>query len=190
MTITEPADSLPRWSVANLRESSDSRSFSDAKERSTAGVERPIALFDELNIHATDERTLTNADGTAADRAIIEFNRLSDDLDLLDADVHATVSTGSRNAQAQSLMSEIDVVGTSMRPLLARLAEWVKSLGAVEPAAVSTEACDHISPLGRTRRPSDVRVRTLLPRFDGQVGYAAMPSPCRLNIASNSADEL
>ena len=122
MTITEPADSLPRWSVADVHESFDSRSFSDAKERSTADVERLIALFDELNIRATDQRTLTDADGTAADRAIIEFNRVSDDLDLLDAYVHATVSTDSRNAQAQSLMSEIDMVGASMRPLLARLA--------------------------------------------------------------------
>ena len=149
MTITEPADSLPRWSVADVHESFDSRSFSDAKERSTADVERLIALFDELNIRATDQRTLTDADGTAADRAIIEFNRVSDDLDLLDAYVHATVSTDSRNAQAQSLMSEIDVVGASMRPLLARLAEWVKSLGADELAAVSTEARDHIGPLSR-----------------------------------------
>lgn len=149
MTITEPSDSLPRWSVADVHESFDSRSFSDAKERSTADVERLIALFDELNIRATDQRSLTEADGTAADRAITEFNRVSDDLDLIDAYVYATVSTDSRNAQAQSLMSEIDVIGASMRPLLARLAEWVKSLGADELAAVSTEARDHIGPLSR-----------------------------------------
>ena len=48
-----------------------------------ADVERLIALFDELNIRATDQSTLTDVDGTAADRAIIEFNRVSDDLDLL-----------------------------------------------------------------------------------------------------------
>jgi oligoendopeptidase F len=135
VTITEPADSLPRWSVADVHESFDSRSFSDAKERSTADVERLIVLFDELNIRATDQRALTDADGTAADRVIIEFNRVSDDLDLLDAYVYATVSTDSRNAQAQSL--------------LARLAEWVKSLGADRLAAVSTEARDHIGPLSR-----------------------------------------
>ena len=149
VTITEPADPLPRWNVADVHESFGSRSFSDAKERSIADVERLIALFDELNIRATDQSTLTDVDGTAADRAIIEFNRVSDDLDLLDAYVYATVSTDSRNAEAQSLMSEIDVVGAAMRPLLARLAEWVKSLGADELAAVSTEARDHIGPLSR-----------------------------------------
>lgn len=149
MTITEPANPLPRWSVADIHESFDSRSFSDAKERSTADVERLIALFDELNIRATEQRSLTGADGTAADRAISEFNRVSDDLDLLDAYVYATVSTDSRNTQAQSLMSEINMVGASMRPLLARLAEWVKSLGADELAAVSVEARDHIGPLSR-----------------------------------------
>ena len=149
VTITEPANPLPRWSVADIHESFDSRSFSDAKERSTADVERLIALFDELNIRATEQRSLTGADGTAADRAISEFNRVSDDLDLLDAYVYATVSTDSRNTQAQSLMSEINMVGASMRPLLARLAEWVKSLGADELAAVSVEARDHIGPLSR-----------------------------------------
>jgi oligoendopeptidase F len=149
VTITEPANPLPRWSVADIHESFDSRSFSDAKERSTADVERLIALFDELNIRATEQRSLTGADGTAADRAISEFNRVSDDLDLLHAYVYATVSTDSRNTQAQSLMSEINMVGASMRPLLARLAEWVKSLGADELAAVSVEARDHIGPLSR-----------------------------------------
>lgn len=149
MTTTEPPDSLPRWSVADVHESFDSRSFSDAKERSTADVERLIALFDELDIRSTDRRSLTDVDGAAADRAISEFNRVSDDLDLLDAYVYATVSTDSRNAQAQALMSEIDVVGASMRPLLARLAEWVKALGADELAVVSTEARDHIGPLSR-----------------------------------------
>ena len=93
MTITEPADPLPRWNVADVHESFGSRSFSDAKERSIADVERLIALFDELNIRATDQRTLTDVDGTAANLAIIEFNRVSDDLDLLDAYVYATVST-------------------------------------------------------------------------------------------------
>jgi oligoendopeptidase F len=149
VTTTEPTDSLPRWSVTDVHESFNSRSFSDAQEQSTADVERLIALFDELDIRSASKGALTDTDGAAADRAIREFNRVSADLDLLDAYVYATVSTDSRNAQAQALMSEIDVVGASMRPLLSRLAEWVKSLGADELAAVSAEAHDHIGPLLR-----------------------------------------
>ncbi|MFT6813552.1 MAG: oligoendopeptidase F, partial [Ilumatobacter sp.] len=111
MTTTEPTDSLPRWSVTDVHESFNSRSFSDAQEQSTADVERLIALFDELDIRSASKGALTDTDGAAADRAIREFNRVSADLDLLDAYVYATVSTDSRNAQAQALMSEIDVVG-------------------------------------------------------------------------------
>ena len=110
-----------------------------------------IALFDELNIRATDQRTLTDVDGTAADRAIIEFNRVSDDLDLLDAYVYATVSTDSRNAEAQSLMRRDRT--WSVRQcvlLLARLAESGSSrLAPTTSLPWSTEARDHIGPLSR-----------------------------------------
>jgi len=38
---------LPRWSVADVHESFDSRSFMDAMERLGADVGRLAALFDE-----------------------------------------------------------------------------------------------------------------------------------------------
>ena len=43
MTSTE----LPRWSLDDVHESVDARSFNDAMERSAADVERLVALFDE-----------------------------------------------------------------------------------------------------------------------------------------------
>ncbi len=139
---------LPRWNVTDVHESLDARSFTDALELVGADVERLAVLFDELDIRST-ERSIEQADGDKADRAIAEFNRVSDALNLLDAYVYSIVSTDSRHEHAQAVMSEINTTGSSLRPLLARLADWVAALGADEIANVSAEAREHLGPLQR-----------------------------------------
>ena len=142
-------DALPRWSVADVHASLDARSFGDAKERAAADVDRLIAQFDELGIGATDRRTPTAEDGAAATIAIDQFNRTADALDLLDAYVYSIVSTNSRDDRAQSVMSELQVVDARLRPLLARLADWVASLGVDELAQHSQVVLHHREPLHR-----------------------------------------
>ena len=139
---------LPRWNVTDVHESLDARSFTDALELVGADVERLAVLFDELDIRST-ERSIEQADGDKADRAIAEFNRVSDALNLLDAYVYSIVSTDSRHEHAQAVMSEINTTGSSLRPLLARLADWIDALGADEIANVSAEAREHLGPLQR-----------------------------------------
>ena len=63
---------LPRWNVTDVHESLDARSFTDALELVGADVERLAVLFDELDIRST-ERSIEQADGDKADRAIAEF---------------------------------------------------------------------------------------------------------------------
>lgn len=147
MTATSN-QALPRWNVTDVHESLDARSFADALELVGADVERLAVLFDELDIRST-ERRIEPADGDKADRAIAEFNRVSEALDLLDAYVYSIVSTDSRHEQAQAVMSELNTTGSSLRPLLARLADWVAALGADEIANVSAVARDHLGPLQR-----------------------------------------
>ncbi len=55
MSTTE-TESLPRWSVADVHEGLEARSFVDALERIGAGAERLVALFDEHDVRATDRR--------------------------------------------------------------------------------------------------------------------------------------
>ena len=145
MTVSNN-QALPRWNVTDVHESLDARSFTDALELVGADVERLAVLFDELDIRST-ERSIEQADGDKADRAIAEFNRVSDALNLLDAYVYSIVSTDSRHEHAQAVMSEINTTGSSLRPLLARLADWVAALGADEIANVSAEAREHLGPL-------------------------------------------
>jgi oligoendopeptidase F len=146
---SETAGDLPRWSVADVHESLAARSFIDALERAGADAQRLVALFDELEIRATARRPVTPADGAAADRALREFNRVTDDVNLLRVYVYATVATDSRDQRAQALFSETRQLDATLRPLSSRLADWVAALGVDELAAVSTEAHEHLGPLRR-----------------------------------------
>ena len=62
MSITE-TEPLPRWSVADVHEGLDARSFTDAMERIGAGAGRLVALFDQHDVRAIAPRPVTAADG-------------------------------------------------------------------------------------------------------------------------------
>jgi oligoendopeptidase F len=140
---------LPRWSVADVHESFDSRSFTDAMERLGADVGRLSSLFDEHNVRGVTPRKPTAEDGQAADAVITAFNSVAEANNVLGAYVYATVSTDSRHERAQGLLSELEVIDSKMSPLVARLAEWVKSLNADDLAKLSEQAREHLGPLRR-----------------------------------------
>jgi len=141
--------SLPTWSVTDVHESLSSRSFVDAMERIGAQVHRLESLFDELDIRATDDVRVDPETGRRVDRAVTAFNETVADLEVLEAYVYATVSTDSRDETAQSSLSELDVLGSRVAPLLARLADFVDAHGVDALASVSDEARDHHGPLTR-----------------------------------------
>ncbi|MEM1335230.1 MAG: M3 family oligoendopeptidase, partial [Actinomycetota bacterium] len=143
------AEELPRWSVADVHENLTSRSFLDAMERAAADVDRLVALFDELDVRAVVERSPHPVDGDVADRVIREYNRVSADLSVLGSYVYASVSTDSRDSAAMAALSELDPVDARLRPLLARLADWVASLGVAALADLSEEVAAHRGPLDR-----------------------------------------
>jgi len=149
MSSSQEKAALPRWSVADVHESFDARSFTDAMERADAEATRLEAAFNEHNIRAIDPRAVTSADGMAADTIIKQFNEVVKESEILGAYVYATVSTDSRQEKAQGLLSELETLDAKVSPLLSRLADWVASLGADELATVSNEASEHIGPLQR-----------------------------------------
>jgi len=149
MTNTQQQTALPRWSVADVHQSFDARSFTDAMESAGAGVTRLEALFEEHNVRAITPRRVQPADGEAADSVISTFNNVVEAQEILGAYIYATVSTDSRNERAQGLLSEMETLDARVSPLLARLADWVAALGTEQLATVSTEARDHMGPLER-----------------------------------------
>jgi pepF/M3 family oligoendopeptidase len=118
-------------------------------EAAGAGVTRLEALFEEHNVRAIANRPAQPADGEAADSVISTFNNVVEAQEILGAYIYATVSTDSRNERAQGLLSEMETLDARVSPLLARLADWVSSLGTEQLAEVSTEARDHLGPLER-----------------------------------------
>ena len=150
MTSTaEHESALPRWSVADVHESFNSRSFSDAMERAGSNVARLEALFETHNIRQVEQRSPNAQDGAAADEVIQAFNKTVDEQDILISYIYATVSTDSRHEQAQGLLSEMEDLDARISPLLARLADWVASLDVQALQAVSVEAREHLGPLLR-----------------------------------------
>ncbi|MGZ4671784.1 MAG: M3 family oligoendopeptidase [Ilumatobacteraceae bacterium] len=145
--MTDSTEALPRWSVADVHESFESRSFADAMEQTGADSSRLIALFDEHDIRKCAARPVTDADGAAADAVIRAFNETGLRGDVLGAYVYATVTTDSFDETAQGLASELDVFDSQRQPLLARLADWVSSLGVDDLAGVSSEVAEHRGPL-------------------------------------------
>ena len=140
---------LPTWSVTDVHESYDSRSFTDAMERTGAEVQRLVALFDEHGIRAVEPHPPTDADVAATEAAIDAYNAVARDHGVLRAYVYSTVSTDSRDARAQSLLSEIERNDATLVPLLARLADWVHALDPEALAARSAVVGDHVGPLLR-----------------------------------------
>lgn len=149
---TPENESLPRWSVRDVHESLDSRSFRDAMELMVADTTRLESLFDELDIRAIPRGISPVVDdqtGRRLDRTISEFNALVARTEILEAYVYATVATDSRDETAQGLLSEIEVIGSRITPLLARLADFVGDHGVDALCTVSDEAREHAGPLRR-----------------------------------------
>lgn len=140
---------LPRWSVADVHESFDARSFTDAMERLGADVGRLGLLFDTHDVRGITPRQPTADDAAAADAVITAFNSVAETNNILGAYVYATVSTDTRHERAQGLLSELEVLDAKLSPLTARLAEWVASLGADALAKLSDQAREHVGPLRR-----------------------------------------
>lgn len=148
MTAHEPMPApLPRWNVTDVHESFESRSFVDAMERCGADMTRLEALFDEHDIRAVQPRAVTAADGAAADAVIAAINALDEHASVTGVYIHATTTTDSYHEKAQGLMGEFQMSASRERPLTARLAAWVRSLGVDELAVVSTQVAEHHGPL-------------------------------------------
>src|SRR6476620_2352841 len=111
---------LPRWDPTALFPSLESREFAAAHEGLGAQVARLVALYDEHGVaevaaHAPD------AGEVAAFEAIIgATNDVNEAMEQLEAFTYAFVSTDSRDATAQGVLSELERHEATLRQLSAR----------------------------------------------------------------------
>ena len=146
-SVAGTTDELPRWSVADVHESLEARSFLAALEHAGADTARLVALFDEHDVRAVSSRPVTADDGSTADQIIRAMNAVNLETQELSSYVAAFVSTNSYDEQAQATADELRALNVSLSPLLSRLVDWVAALGVDALAAVSTEAAEHLGPL-------------------------------------------
>ncbi|MGB8860698.1 MAG: M3 family oligoendopeptidase [Ilumatobacteraceae bacterium] len=146
---------LPRWSVADVHESFEARSFLDAMDRCSADIARLEALLDEHDIRHTDPRPVTKEDGLVADTVIGALNAMKEHSATLGAYILATTSTDSYHEKAQGLMGEYQMAASRERPLQARLAEWLHALGVDALAGVSEQVAEHRGPLTKLADRAD-----------------------------------
>lgn len=148
-TIDDRTDELPRWSVADVHESLEARSFVDAMDLHKADITRLEALFDEHGIRAVEPRPVTPADGATADAVVRALNAAAEHSMITEVTIYSFLSTNTFDEKAEGSMGEYSMVASRVRPLTARLAEWVRSLGVDALATVSSEVAEHHGPLSR-----------------------------------------
>ena len=144
---TGTTEQLPRWDVSDVHASLASRSFTDALDGLAADLARLVALFDHHEIRAVAPRPATQADADVADEVLRALNAAMTDGRTLRTTVLATVLTDTTNEQAQALATRLGTLDARLRPLQARLAEWVASLGVDSLADLHPNVADHAGPL-------------------------------------------
>ena len=174
-------DELPRWSVADVHESLDARSFLAAMERARADTARLVALFDELGVRAVAPRSVDADDGAAADRVIREMNSVHRQAQELHAYVASFVSTNSYDEQAQAIAHELRSLDVSLSPLLARLVDWVAALGVDALATASADSAEHIGPLRQLARRAEHQMSELEEGFFAELSQTGSSAWTRLH---------
>lgn len=137
---------LPRWDTTAFFPGLDSPELAAAHEGLGAGVARLGALFDQKGVRATD-----SPDATAADEVLTATNELYDELRLVNAYVHAFVTTDARDDRAQALASELRAMTAPLAPLRVRLDAWLASFDEDVLLAASPVAADHAHAVRRAR---------------------------------------
>jgi len=135
--VLDPA-ATPRWDLTAFFPSLTSPEFTAAHERLGAGIDRLAALYEERNVRATAEPDLS-----AVDEVLDATNAVYDDLRLVNAYVHAFVTTDARDDTAQALASELRAMTAPLGPLGTRLNAWLASFDVDTLLAASTAAADH-----------------------------------------------
>jgi pepF/M3 family oligoendopeptidase len=140
---------VPRWDIASVFPSLTSREFAAAHEAFGASVARLRVLYDERGVRSGPRRTPEPADLAALEEVLGETNAVLEGARLINAYLHAIVTTDARDDDASRLRSEVQAEQAPLDSLAARLDGWVASLGAEALIAASPVAADHGYPLRR-----------------------------------------
>jgi oligoendopeptidase F len=148
MTAT---DAPPRWDLDPIFDGVDGRRFTDALEGLYAGIDRLSALYDELDIRATEPRAATDADVAAVESVLQATNDLQLELRPISTYLYALISTDSRNDRAAARHVELQTRGAPLAALMKRLGSWLEALDVEVLIERSSLAAEHAFALRKAR---------------------------------------
>ena len=126
------------WDLSTFFPGIDSPELAAAHEALGAGVARLGALYDERGVRRTEHPDLE-----AVDPVLEATNEVLEQLRLVNAYVHAFVTTDARDDDAAALASELRALAAPLAPLRARLDAWLASFDTDQLLAASPAAADH-----------------------------------------------
>ena len=155
MTATETP---PRWDLTPIFSGLDDRHFNGALEGVYAGVDRLVALYDELDVRATEPRPVTDTDVSSLESVLDATNELQLELRPIVTYLYALVTTDSRDDLAASRHVELQTRAAPLAPLAKRLGAWLAALDVDALIARSPLAAEHAFALRKAAEGAELQM--------------------------------
>jgi pepF/M3 family oligoendopeptidase len=145
------ADVLPRWDVASLFPSVDSREFALAHEALLADLGRLHALYDDLDVGGDPARPAT---AEALESVVTATNEVMRQVRLVGAYLYAHIAADATDDRAASLHARFQIETTDLAKLSTRFDRWASRLS-IDVVAQSAVATEHAFPIERAGRAAE-----------------------------------
>ena len=182
----------PRWDLTPIFSGLEEREFNGALEGVYASVDRLVALYDELDIRATDGRAVSDADVTALETVLAATNELQGELRPIATYLYALLSTDSRDDLAAARYVELQTRASPIAPLGKRLGAWLATLDVEELIARSPDAAEHAFALRKAAEGAELQMGELEESLAGELALSGSLAWQRLHgeISSQLTVEL
>ncbi len=136
---------LPHWDMTAIYPGFDSPEFAAGFNALSAAITATVALFDAHGIMLRSTPLTVNEETVAIFKTVLaQLNDVSEQAHLHYAYLASFIATNSRNTDAQTWMSKLQIIMTAFDKLTTRFTAWIGSLTDAEALiAQSTAAREH-----------------------------------------------
>jgi pepF/M3 family oligoendopeptidase len=151
-------DAPPRWDLTPIFAGLDDRHFNSSLEGVYARVDRLVALYDKLEIRATESRPVDDDAIAALESVLDATNELQAELRPVITYLYGLISTDSRDDLAASRFVELQTRAAPLAPLAKRLGAWLASLDVEACIARSPLAAEHAYALRKATEGAELQM--------------------------------
>lgn len=149
--MKEGNETVPRWDMQVVYPGLESPAFLQDFEALIESIGELQATFDELEIGETDQPPTDEEAQHRLEKVLTDFNRLLEQVDLLETYVFTFVATDSTDEVAQARWSKLEQQGVRLSLLDRRLTAWLGALEVESLIERSQQAADHAHALRRAK---------------------------------------